>query len=320
MAKKKTTKKPIATKSKKAKAKKPTINYAAHRAKMAAKFSEASIAGRDIGKIPPVRGKQRREKCRLNFRLFCETYLRPTFCLGWSDDHLEVLAIFERVILDGGKFCLAMPRGSGKSSIAIAAAIWSILYGHRSFAVLVSATADEAAKVVDSVRSIIEQNQLIQADFPECCYPIQQLGGIQQRAPGQLHKGARTNITWTGRELVFPTIVDSPSSGAATYSVGITSAVRGMALVAPDGSTIRPDLVLINDPSTDESARSLADNNRRERTIMGALAKLCLRWQHRSAALSSQANCPIHKNVNESIHPKSKRETEVSHEMPKLRS
>lgn len=248
--------------------------YEAH--KEAARQRQADIAakGREIGDLPPIGNSERREACEDNLQLFCEVYLRAIFCLGWSDDHVDVIKTLERVVLEGGKFCLAMPRGSGKTSLTIAAAIWAIVYGHRWFLVLVSATAPDAEQVLETIREIFESNDLLAEDFPEVCYPIRKLEGINQRCKGQTYQGDRTKIVWTGNELAFPTIAGSRSSGARVFCAGITGSIRGLNATAPDGSQRRPDLVLVNDPSTDESARSLPENNRRERTVMGAISKL----------------------------------------------
>ena len=43
-------------------------------------------------------------------------------------------------------------------------------------------------------------------DFPEVVFPIQALDGIAKRCNGQLYKGERTQIGWTAREVVLPTL------------------------------------------------------------------------------------------------------------------
>ena len=52
----------------------------AERARNAAK----SLAGRDIGDLPPVEAPDRKADCAGDFRKFCETYYPETFNLGWS--------------------------------------------------------------------------------------------------------------------------------------------------------------------------------------------------------------------------------------------
>ena len=70
-----------------------------------------------------------------------------------------------------------MPRGSGKSSLCEVAGIWSQLYGHREFLVLIGATEGAAVEMMDSIKTELETNEYLFADFPEVCYPIRQLDG-----------------------------------------------------------------------------------------------------------------------------------------------
>ena len=86
-----------------------------------------ALAGRDIGELPPVANPERKVACERDFRLFCENYFPETFSLEWSPDHLRVIAKIERAVLSGGLFALALPRGSGKTSICETACIWAML-------------------------------------------------------------------------------------------------------------------------------------------------------------------------------------------------
>lgn len=248
--------------------------YEAHKEEMARRNREASAAGRDIGDIPEVSDPERRESCRMDFRLFCETYFHDSFSLKWSDDHLKCISKIEQCVLVGGLFALAMPRGSGKSSLSEAAAVWAMLYGHREFVCLVGATETAALEMLESIRTEIESNELLDADFPEVCYPISKLEGIVSRANGQTVHGERTRITWTANEIVLPTVKDSVSSGIIVRCAGITGRIRGMRYKRSDGRSVRPDLVIVDDPQTRDSARSLSQNRTRERILSGDILGL----------------------------------------------
>lgn len=231
-------------------------------------------AAQDIGDIPAVANPERRKKAWESFQFFCETYFAGTFVLAWSEDHRRVIAIIERCIIEGGLFALAMPRGSGKSCLCEAACLWAILTGRHPFVVLIGASETAAIETLDSIKSELECNDLLLEDFPEAVYPIQCLEGSTRRCEGQRHHGERTHITWTEREIVFPTIPDSPASGAVFRVAGITGRIRGMKHKRPDGSTIRPSLVIPDDPQTEESAHSVSQCETRERTIAGAVLGL----------------------------------------------
>ena len=233
-----------------------------------------AAAGRDIGSIPPIKNKKRHDSCRENFRLFCETYGGDTFPLAWSPDHLTAIAKIEAAVLKGELFAFAMPRGSGKSTLSEWACIWAMLYGHRQFVMLIGSDQAIANAMLDSIKSHLEQNDLLLEDFPAACFPVRAMEGITRRAQGQTCEGEPTNIEWTADQITLPWIPKAPSAGAAVRVAGITGRIRGIKHTRPDGKTIRPQLVLIDDPQTDEAAGSPSQVATRERILSGAILGL----------------------------------------------
>ena len=236
--------------------------------------AEQSLAGRDIGPLPEVVNPDRKSACERNFQLFCESYFPETYSLAWSPDHLKVIEKIETAVLKGGLFALALPRGSGKTTITESAALWSMLYGHREFVVLIGATESAALELLDSLKTELEVNEHLSEDFPEVCYPVAQLEGISNRCAGQLFHGERTRITWTSNEIVLPTIEGSKASGIIVRVAGITGRVRGMKYKRSDGRSVRPSLVVIDDPQTSESAGSLEQTRKRVRVLAGDILGL----------------------------------------------
>jgi hypothetical protein len=240
----------------------------------AARRRAISRDGRDIGKLPPVRKPRRKRRAAKDFRYHLESYHPQTFYLPWSRDHLSVIKSIETAVLHGGLFAMAMPRGSGKTSLAEVAAEWAVLHGHAMFPAVIGATEAHATEILDSIKAELESNDLLLEDFPEVVYPIHCLEGIHNRAPGQLFAGKRTQITWTTNEIVLPTMPKSKASGAILKVAGITGRVRGMKFKRQDGSSPRPDLVIVDDPQTDESARSTTQCQSRESVLAGAVLGL----------------------------------------------
>ena len=236
-----------------------------------------SESARDIaaeGWVHPPVNPQRKDACRRSFRGFCEQYFPQTFHLAWSKDHLKVIAKIEQAVLEGGLFAMAMPRGSGKTTLCETACLWALLYGHREFVALIGSDEEHAADMLDSIKSELENNDLLDEDFSEVCGPIRALEGIHQRAAGQLYQGARTHVGWTAKEIVLPTIEGSVASSAIIKVAGITGRIRGMKHKRADGKTTRPSLVLLDDPQTDESARSPSQCATREQILAGAILGL----------------------------------------------
>jgi hypothetical protein len=251
-----------------------TRDYEAMKEAARARNAALSAAGRDIGELPEVVDPERRARCRTSFRAFCDAYFPQTFHLEWSPDHLRVIGKIEQAVLHGGLFAMAMPRGSGKSSLAECACLWAMLYSHRDFVTLIGSDEGHALGMLDSIKTELESNDLLLEDFPAVCYPIHSLEGIANRCSGQLYKGNRTQIGWTANEIVLPTIAGSEASGAIIRVAGITGRIRGMKFKRPDGQTVRPSLVILDDPQTDESARSLSQCANRERILAGAVLGL----------------------------------------------
>lgn len=252
----------------------PRADYETLKERARSRNVALSLKGRDIGDLPPVQNPERKARAANDFRFFCENYFPLTFHLPWSADHLRVIERIEQAVLQGGLFALAMPRGSGKTTIAECACLWAMLYGHREFVSLIGASEEHAEEMLDSVKMELDGNDLLLDDFPEAVFPIRCLDGIANRCAGQLYKGKRTHIVWTAREVVLPTIPDSAASGAVIRVAGITGRIRGMKFKRADGKTVRPSLVVLDDPQTDESARSLSQSAQRERVLAGAVLGL----------------------------------------------
>ena len=233
-----------------------------------------AIAGRDIGELSAVVNPTRKARAASDFRFFCDSYFPLTFHLPWSPDHLKVIAKIEQAVLRGGLFAMAMPRGSGKTTICECACIWAVLFGHRDFVCLIGSDEGHAMDMLESIKMELDGNDLLLDDFPEVVYPIQALDGIANRCNGQLYKGDRTHIGWTAREVVLPTMPDSVASGAIIKVAGITGRIRGMKYKRSDGHTVRPSLVVLDDPQTDESSRSLSQCATREGILAGAILGL----------------------------------------------
>ena len=248
--------------------------YLRHKEEMNRRNKEASAISRDIGQIPEVVNPEQKEDCRYDFKLFCMTYFKNTFELKFCEDQEKCIKKIENAVLNGGLFALALPRGSGKTTLCEVATIWSMIYGHCQFVVLVGASETAALEMMDSIKTEIETNESLSEDFPEVCYPIAALEGIAHRCNGQTCNGERTRISWTADELVLPTIKDSDASGVVVRVAGITGRIRGMKYKRPDGKTIRPSLVIVDDPQTRESACSLEQNKKRIQTLSGDILGL----------------------------------------------
>lgn len=228
-----------------------------------------SRQGRDIAPIPQVVNPQRRKACEQSFCAFCEQYFPQAFHLKWSDDHLRIIEKIERAVIDGGLFAFAMPRGSGKTTLARMAALWAVLYGYREYVCLIGSAEDQAKMVLDSIKRDMLGNMLLLEDFPEAIYPIRKLENNARKQIGQLCDGEPTFITWSADKLVMPTVPGSASAGSIITVAGLDSNIRGQQHTKMDGTIIRPSLVILDDPQTRQSAASPTQTKHRLAILNG---------------------------------------------------
>ena len=234
-----------------------------------------SREGRDIAPIPEIgKRKKDRDAVKKSLRLFCEKVLPERFKKKWSADHLKAIAKIERAVVEGDVFALAMPRGSGKTTLVVAAVLWAILNGYRRYVVLIGSDRDAAAKLLAGIKVELEMNDELLALYPEAVYPIRKLEGKANKATGQLCGGERTYIEWKGPRIVFATVPGSICSGAVIETYGILGRIRGAQFTRADGQLARPDFFLLDDPQTDRSAASRSQISRRLNLITGAVLGL----------------------------------------------
>ena len=100
--------------------------YERHKADARARSAAKAAAGRELAEIPDVVDPELRVRCEDDLRTFLEECFPAAFRLGWSDDHLTLIAELQKVILTGGFRAVCMPRGTGKTTIIRRAMIWAI--------------------------------------------------------------------------------------------------------------------------------------------------------------------------------------------------
>lgn len=250
------------------------VGYGRKLERSRARSRAESLEGRDIGDIPPVQNAGRKADGMGSLRIFLEEYFPLTFEYDWCQPHLDAIATIERACRDGGEFALAMPRGYGKTSICERASIWALVSGLRSFPVVIGAEGGGTLQSMRAIKVELGSNPLLLEDFPEVVYPIHCIEGESRKCLGQLHYGKPTHITWTDEMIALPMIPGSRAGGSVIACAGITGRLRGMKHTRPSGETIRPDIALIDDPQTDESAASAPQVAKRESIINKAIKKL----------------------------------------------
>lgn len=245
-------------------------SYEEQKRRQAERNAEAVRSGQDIGQMPTIVDPERKVRAEASFQAFCETYFAEVFYFPWSPDHRRVIEKIERAVLSGGLFAMAMPRGSGKTVLCQTAVLWSALIGATPFVTLIAASAERSRDLLENIKTWLETNELLYEDWPEVVHPIWQLERITNRQKGQKYQGEPTRIEWASDKIVLPTIRGSKASGVVVSSSGMKgSDIRGQNHARPDGQVVRPQLVMVDDPQTTESAWSPSQSQRREAILAG---------------------------------------------------
>ena len=274
----------------------------AQKAYSAAFKEKTSKAVRDIAPLPvDLINWERRLACKKSLKLFSETYLSPVFYLGWSKDQERCIEILQEILISGGMFSLAMPRGGGKTALCRSAILWATAYAHRRFPFFIGSMQNKAIQTLDFIKTYWYRSRELREDFPEISWSIYRLENRHQLARGQLYNGEPTCVVWGVESIRYPSLL-MPQEVAQTYldndpasiryldnyeaflcksagivvsTAGIDGSIRGEAEVHPITlEQPRPDLALLDDIQKDQKADSPRACEKLELLIDGAIQGL----------------------------------------------
>jgi len=248
---------------------------------------EATSSTKNV-EIPKLSASNRRR--RLRYERDDAAWLRYYFgkLSGCAYPFWYAFTMQQRVMIDGighaarwgGDQSIAASRGEGKTTIFERLLTKYILEGRIAFGVLCAATGAHAAGSLETIKAAIESNARLLADYPEVCIPVRALENTPNRAHYQTVSGWRfdngeqfdrspSKFSWCGQEIVLPDVPGSPSASAIIATRGLDAAVRGL-----KKKDRRVDLVGIDDPDTEDTARSEDQAEKLETRIDRALGGL----------------------------------------------
>lgn len=236
--------------------------------KQARYAARESLRAREIGELRPVKNPERRERLKNDLAGWLRAYMPHSFTRAFSGDQLEAVRRLQQSMTTGGTFAVALPRGSGKTTIAEGAVLWAALNGWRFFLVILGADQRAADSIIRDIKTELETNSELASDFPEVIQAVEHLEGRPQKCSSQTWEGDLTRMVWKSDKIVFPIRAGSSVSGTVILARGITGGVRGLKHKTGDRD-IRPDFVLPDDPQTRESANSATQTEERRKIILG---------------------------------------------------
>lgn len=210
---------------------------------------------RDIERLPEVKNQRTKRAAKKSLEYFLKKLMPEWFPKKFSLAHKEMIGRIERSIIAGTKFAYAFPRGFGKTSIILASILWAVLNGYSRCVVYIASNDFQAAKALKILFNKLRKSKTLLDIYPELICFVK-LEGETKRQKGQTLEGIKTEIRYVpGESLEMPQIAGIASSGAKIISTSIEAKFRGI-LDDSNDRLVRPDLVVLDDLQSDESARS----------------------------------------------------------------
>ncbi len=205
----------------------------------------------DRKKCKHLKARTRLEK---NTADWLKHYLSSAYPLAWGKVHLDIINGAQEALEIGGKFVVAAPRGTGKSTLIWGVALKFVLQGRLKFPALLPWKAGELRKALRFWKNALCYNAKLRADYPEYCEPFAESRGSSQKcltlcwSDTEQPTGAQLRLS--DGMLVFP-----DGRGVIGGST-INGNPRGLNHATEDGRVLRPDLVFIDDPQDKSVAKS----------------------------------------------------------------
>lgn len=255
---------------------KQDVAYAEKERVRAAKRSRRAYeAAAEIGELPACQDPNRRIACGRSLLEFLTTYFpRTTGLSPLGQDQRNAVARIEVALREEGWIANIMPRGFIKSTLSENSVLWALLYGYRKYALFFAGTAQLATKGLSSIAMELTTNDLLLEDFPEACIPFRALEGKAARGPHQTYKGVHTGIVHKSEVIRLPMIPGFEGAGGIVEGYGLLAPPRGARFKNELGENVRPDVAVIDDPSTDESAKSDLQNESRLGYIRNSISMM----------------------------------------------
>ncbi len=214
---------------------------------------------------------QRRERCLADPERFLRTYFADRYKRAFDKDRTRIIELMWTLAQNKGRKAMAAPRGRGKTEIVKGMVVSIVLAGLVRFPFAGGQTLKHGFGIYTDVRNKFQYNDLLFDDFPEVCCPIRDMEGASgQRATKQHVGGVPTRIVWKANDYFsLPHVPGSIYGGVKMAFFGLDVAFRGKNI---EGD--RPDIIIVDDPETEESARSLEQIAKREKILNRDIAGL----------------------------------------------
>jgi len=222
---------------------------------------------RNLDRLKPYRTPspeaiERRTRLEADSPAWLLYYMPDKFYCPFGQDQLDLIEAIDRAMRTGTSVTAALPRASGKTAILMGSAFKGGMAGVCRFAVVIGWKRDAGMELLDQWLTALAENERIAEDYPCVCDPFQdstasnRLKGILRNVETEQRAGCDVR---KGRGVVL--LPDTQEDGRsmpqfALMGASINGSVKGINIGLLSGEVIRPDIVLLDDPQSEEVAES----------------------------------------------------------------
>ena len=198
---------------------------------------------------------KRRKRLERDPAKWLKHYLAEAYPRPFDKPHIAIINGAITASETGGRFCVAAPRGIGKSTVLWGVVLMLALSGRQPFPVCVPWAAAALKRAFRFWKTALCFNEVIYADYPEICAPFRHSRGSSQRLA---HTIWRDTQQPTGAGLaVGEGIIVFPDNRGCIGGATINGNPRGLNHPMPDGRVLRPTLAMLDDVQDRGTAKSM---------------------------------------------------------------
>lgn len=197
----------------------------------------------------------RRDRLEKDPEQWLRYYLSVTYRRPFDRPHLDIIGGVLKANQIGGRFCVAAERGIGKSSLLYGLVLYLKLSGQRQFPVYLPWSASVMKRGLQFWRMALSFNVRLLEDYPEYCAPFANARGTSQRLAAM--RWADNNEPCGAQLQVSDGMIILPDGLGVIGGSTVNGNPRGLNLPQADGSVLRPDLALVDDPQDKKVSKSV---------------------------------------------------------------
>ena len=199
-----------------------------------------------------------------------KTFFPKRFNLSWAPYHEEIINGSLYAIKHGTNAMFIDPRGGGKSRPIMGTVLLANFCGLAPFPVYAPWKGESVDAAFRFWRAALENCKPLADLYPEICDPFRVAKGVAQRFSSLTWQGGPNDGKACGAAMaVSDGLIILPDSLGAFGSTTINGNPLGMAFDAPDGSTMRPSVVFLDDPQDLDTSLSPGQVNKIVKKIDG---------------------------------------------------